>query len=98
MSKAIDLYLKPFSVPQYQYSKIAQFLVQNKRFKTINSAINYILYLEQFKPWEFKALVSEYYNALDVKPSYTKINQRDVANYKTSPDNYLYGDEPHMFQ
>jgi hypothetical protein len=94
-SNSITLYLRPTENQQpYQLNNCAEWLVVLGYFNNFINARRYIAHLEYNYPWKFKAVMSNYYDAVDYKQNMT--HKKNVNSYQTMSDKY-YGDEPHMY-
>ena len=92
---SITLYLRPqAAIPAYQVNNCATWLVKRGDFKTYLDAKMWLVNQEQNSPWNYRAIMSEYFEANDYQSDYK--SHRDVNKYRSSASNY-YGEEPHMW-
>jgi len=94
MRNSLTLYLRPIeNIPPYRVNDCAIWMVSHGKFKTFIDAKKWLLIMEEQKPWIYKAIMANYFDAVDYKPSV--IDHRDVNKYKSSISN-SYGEDAHM--
>lgn len=90
-----SLYLQPMAnIKEYQVVNAAKMLCRMRHFASVATAHSYLHHLELNYPWQFKAIMSKYYDIAHVKHMFRKT--MPIDNYTTSKQN-VYGDEPHMY-
>ncbi len=91
---SITLYLRPIAnIQPYQIYNCAIWLVLTKRFKCVQSARKWLLELEMYKIWEFKAIMSAYFEYMERSAQFSIY---DVNTYRSSPIP-TYGEDPNMY-
>lgn len=91
---ANTLYLRPMAnIKEYQVFNAAKMLYRNRSFVRVSAAYSYLRQLELNKPWQFKAIMSNYFETVC---NHTFRKTMDINNYTTGGPN-LYGNEPHMY-
>jgi hypothetical protein len=92
---SVTLYLRPIeNIPPYRVRECAQWLVNHRKFPTVDIAHRWLLLMEDQDPWKYKAILANYFDAVDYTPSYVD-DTKNVNDYRSSNTNY-YGEEPHM--
>lgn len=88
---SLTLYLRPLDALQpYTINNCARWLVLNKKFKDFISARLWLQYQEDNHPFNFKAIMSHYFDVNDYKADYK--SKRNVDLYHTSVGGE-YGEE-----
>lgn len=91
----LTLYLRPMAeIPAYQVNNCAKWLVSMGQFKNFLEAKIWLISQEQNAPWNFRAIMSEYFDVNDYQSDFK--SKRDVNKYRSTKSNY-YGDEAHMW-
>lgn len=92
---SLTLYLRPHAaIPPYRVNDCANWLVKQGQFKTYYEAKLWLIKEEQDNPWNYKAVMSQYFDATDYQSDYK--SHRDVNKYRSTKSNY-YGEDPHMW-
>jgi hypothetical protein len=98
-SKSIMLFLRPTEYLQrYEIRNVAKWLLTKFKFRDFNHAVDYLIYMQQYYPYKFKAIVSRYFEETEYLSDYKRTeypNGYDINSYQTS-NIKLYG-EPHMY-
>lgn len=93
---SITLYLRPAAAIQpYRINDCARWLVTKGKFDNYTTARLWLNTLESSHPFQFKAIMSEYFDETDYKQDY--MSKRDVNKYHTGNDGSSYGEEEHMY-
>jgi hypothetical protein len=93
---SLTLYLRPVEyIPPFQVNNCARWMVAHNKFSTFLHAKKWLLVMEETKPWIYKAVMANYFDATDYKPSVN--SNRDVNQYRSTNSN-SYGEEWHMWQ
>lgn len=92
---SLTLYMRPMaSIPPYQVNNCAKWLVQRGQFKDFLQAKLWLINQEQTEPWNYRAILAEYFDATDYQSDYK--SKRDVNKYRSTQSNY-YGEDAHMW-
>ena len=93
------LYLRPsYNQQAYQIRNAAKWLATRKGLDQ-QYTLNYLISLQDNKPWDFKAIMASYYDYNDYKSNYKTSeysNNYDINYYHTS-NKKSYGQEEHMW-
>lgn len=94
------LFLRPIEYQQrYRIKDAAKWLTYKGYFTHPQQALTYLLNLEHYRPWIYKNIMADFYDAVDYQTKYKSSeysNNYDINFYQTSNYN-RYGQEEHMW-